>query len=174
MEELKELAHLSELAIKLGKCRYNIFHAVVWAIYGMAFGGTTILASPIAINFRAYWLYGVAACATFVGSVYLVSMLYRRYVSASVREVRRASRIYGVSFASSFLAVYTVWGLLGDMYVLSTYWYPALGLALTLSGAFADRELVRRGYLVSNSELLVGPLTLGTSPLVYAPYYFGV
>lgn len=150
---------LGELALKLEKYRYNIIKAFLWPIYGMLISSASILGISLFLfgkkfNFNAlpiFW--AMLLVAGLFGAI--ITMKLMKYISYEKKRWRR-----GIVM---FIPFFILYSLPGDQLYYMVIWYPALGLALLLTGLLVERN---SELSVTNTLIFVGILILISSPIL--------
>ena len=171
---LEQIRDLGEFVVRLEAYRTNIVHSSTWPVYGLitCAGVLIIWAAFLLTNNPILWSLVVIPL---VAATVLYGWIHEKYSPKYLQEKSwRMIFTYGVPFTT----IYIVGGLLADLFNIppvikwflysSVFWYVALGVGLALTGIFVERDVVRRGYLVFNSTLMVGSILLLTSPLLIA------
>jgi len=157
---MKEAAELGELALKLEKYRYNIITALSWPIFGMVMSSAVLLINSLylvgdslGIDIPPYiWILLIPA-AIASGIVFGRLMKYTPYREKKWRK----------AVVTMFLPFFIAYIIPGSPFYYTIAWYPALGIAMLLTGILIERK---SEYIVANSMTLVGLLILATSSVL--------
>jgi hypothetical protein len=157
---MEEEAKLGELVLKLEKYRYNVLMTFSWPIFGMIFGSAALLLNSAyligkSLGFEVpphVWLLMIIAGLA-SGLVFGKMMKYAPYKE-------RVWRRTVITMMTPFIVAYAI---PANPFYYTTVWYPALGVALLLTGLLVER---RSEYLVASPMTVVGTITIATSPIL--------
>nr|MDO8045738.1 hypothetical protein [Candidatus Baldrarchaeota archaeon] len=172
VEMLEKIRDFGELIVRLEAYRENIIHSSTWPVFGIVMSSGTLIIWVmylISMNNSLWFLVAVPS----IVAILLYGWIHEKY---SPKYFQERSWIMAFTFGVPIFALYIVGSLLLDLinasHILIGYfyssisWYVALGLGMLLTGLTVERSTVKQRHLVFNSTLMVGVLSLLTSPLL--------
>ena len=171
MEGLREFTRMVE---KTRIFLFNLIGAVSFFVYGGFFTGYWLIIVSLPLTDYMWVLGLVGAVILGIGLSFFSSTLPWPKIKA-IKELRRSSLRWLVSFVLPFIIAYNIMPLIIDVspevmeklvYIL---WYPSLGVALILAHTLVMRPLgkLNPGLIKSKPFLVAGVIILATTPMVF-------